>query len=77
MILPYLHERRIYMNRRHSANQFYTIYEHIGGINYILCMCINDSKVYVYTETGILCERILYDDITELYGKPECISENG
>lgn len=25
LILPYLHERRIYLNRRHTANQFYTI----------------------------------------------------
>ena len=72
LILPYLHQRRIYLNRRHSANQFYTIYEN-AGINYILCMCINDNKVHVYTETGILCESFLYDDLAEKYGKPECI----
>lgn len=30
MILPYLHERRIYLNRRHDSNQFYTISNHNG-----------------------------------------------
>ena len=40
-------------------------------------MCINDSKLYVYTEMGILCDRISYEDMTIKYGKPECISENG
>jgi hypothetical protein len=47
------------------------------GVKYILCICINDNKIYVYTETGILCERILYDNIADKYGKPESISENG
>ena len=28
LILPYLHERRIYLNRRHTDNQFYTIKRH-------------------------------------------------
>jgi len=76
MILPYLHERRIYLNRRHHTNQFYTLYEH-DGKNYILCFCISDSKLYVYTETGILVERILYRDIADKCGKPISISENG
>lgn len=40
-------------------------------------MCFNDNKMYVYTETGILCERIKYNDITEKCGRPECISESG
>ena len=76
LILPYLHERRIYLNRRHHTNQFYTVYEH-DGKNYILCFCISDSKLYIYTETGILVERILYRDIAEKCGKPVNISENG
>ena len=76
LILPYLHERRIYLNRRHTANQFYTISKS-DGLNYILCMCFNDNKMYVYTETGILCERIKYNSIAEECGRPECISESG
>ena len=76
MILPYLHERRIYLNRRHNSNQFYTLYNH-NNQNYILCLCIADNKMYVYTETGILVDRILYKEIAEKCGKPVGISENG
>jgi hypothetical protein len=76
LILPYLHERRIYLNRRHQANQFYTISK-MDGLNYILCLCINDNKMYVYTETGILCDRIKYNHISDECGRPECISESG
>lgn len=28
LILPYLHERRIYLNVRHDSNQFYSIFTH-------------------------------------------------
>ena len=33
--------------------------------------------MYVYTETGILVDRISYREIAEKYGKPVEISENG
>jgi hypothetical protein len=33
--------------------------------------------MYVYTETGILVDRVSYRDIAEAYGKPIEISENG
>lgn len=69
MIMPYLHERKIYLNKRHSANQFYTIFE-VGKNRYILCICIDDAKMYVYTETGKLVDRIMYREIEELCGKP-------
>jgi len=39
-------------------------------------MCINDNKMYVYTETGILVDRILYRDIAEKCGKPDSMSED-
>ena len=77
LILPYLHERRIYLNRRHKANQFYTLVMDRNYNNYILCLCIPDNKMYVYTETGILVDRVSYKDIAEQYGKPIEISENG
>lgn len=32
--MPYLHERRIYLNRRHSDNQFYTIVKVKGDPEY-------------------------------------------
>ena len=77
LILPYLHERRIYLNRRHTANQFYTLCKHVSGLSLILCYCIPENKMYVYTETGILIDRISYAHIAEKYGKPVEISENG
>ena len=76
LVLPYLHERRIYLNRRHETNQFYTIQSYKGK-DYIVCFCFTDSKIYVYTETGILIKRVLYLKLTELCGKPVTISENG
>ena len=33
--------------------------------------------MYVYSETGILVDRVSYKDIAEKYGKPIEISENG
>ena len=76
MILPYLHERRIYLNRRHTANQFYTLIEHEGQ-NFVLCICIQDKKMNVYSETGILIARHVYRELADKIGKPESISENG
>jgi hypothetical protein len=76
LILPYLHERRIYLNRRHDANHFYTILSQ-NDIKFILCIVFQDNKMYVYSETGILMQRILYTEFTEKYGKPCSISEDG
>ena len=61
LIMPYLHERRIYLNRRHNENQFYTIKGH-DGQTFIQCICLDLHKMYVYTETGKLIERISYCD---------------
>lgn len=76
LILPYLHERKIYLNRRHTANHFYTLYKYMDH-NYILCLCLDDNKMYVYTETGKLVDRVLYQNIADKCGKPESISEDG
>lgn len=32
--------------------------------------------MYVYTETGILVDRILYRDLADKCGKPDCMSED-
>ena len=64
LILPYLHDRKIYLNRRHTANQFYTLCKYKDE-NYILCLCLSDNKMYVYTETGILKEKVTYYELAE------------
>jgi hypothetical protein len=33
--------------------------------------------MYIYTETGILVDRVSYADLAHKYGKPVEISENG
>lgn len=33
--------------------------------------------MYIYSELGILIDRVDYNDLAELYGKPVTISENG
>jgi hypothetical protein len=59
--MPYLHERKIYLNRRHGDNQFYTILKEKGQ-TYIMCIAWDLTKIYVYTETGKLCDRIVYGE---------------
>ena len=76
-MLPYLHERRIYLNRRHGANQFYTLSRHVNEEFFILCLCVPDNKMYIYSETGILVDRVSYADLAQKYGKPVEVSENG
>jgi hypothetical protein len=74
--MPYLHERRIYLNRRHLDNQFYTIKRHKEQ-TFIQCMCFDLTKMYVYTETGKLVERYVYADEARTWGKPQTMSEDG
>jgi len=50
---------------------------HQSGITLILCLCVQDNKMYIYTETGILIDRVGYEHLAEKYGKPIEISENG
>ena len=76
LILPYLHERKIHLNHRHDADQFYTIVEY-DQRTFIICLCLNDDKMYIYTETGILCDRIVYPDLRRKCGKPVGVSEDG
>ena len=58
--MPYLHERKVYLNKNHKANQFYTLIKHQNNENYIICVSIDENKMYVYTENGILIDRISY-----------------
>jgi hypothetical protein len=44
---------------------------------YILCLCINDNKMYVYGENSILVRRFTYEKIANKCGKPICVSEDG
>ena len=76
LILPYLHERRVYLNKRENSNQFYTMVSKNNNI-YIICLCLEENKMYVYGENSILVKRFTYDKIAEECGKPYCVSEDG
>lgn len=73
--MPYLHERKIYLNRRHNDNQFYTILKHEGE-TYIMCITWDLQKIYVYSETGKLCDRITYVEQAITWGRPLTMSED-
>jgi hypothetical protein len=75
LIMPYLHERKIHLNWRTSSDQFYTISKHEDN-NFIICMCVNDNKIYVYSETGVLCEKYDYQRQAEDWGRPHEVSED-
>jgi hypothetical protein len=76
MILPYLHERKLHLNKRDISNQFYTMIKHGDNI-YIICLAITHNKMYVYGENSILIRRFKYNEIARVCGKPVCMSEDG
>jgi hypothetical protein len=76
VILPYLHERKLHLNKRNYTNQFYTMIKK-DEIVYILCLCINENRLYIYVENSILLKRFTYDAIANECGKPVCVSEDG
>lgn len=47
-----------------------------SGQKFIYCMCIDANKIYVYTDTGILVDRIQYKDVAFECGSPQELSEN-
>ena len=51
--------------------------KHQNGVNYITCLCIPENKMYIYSEMGILIDRVDYSKLADKYGKPMSISENG
>ena len=60
VIMPYLHERKIHLNWRTNADQFYTISQY-KGTNFILCLQFNDNKMLVYLENGVLADVFNYE----------------
>lgn len=85
MITPYLHERRIYLNRmKQNTFYFYTSKQQIieneeskTVISYIFSFNVNENKFYVYSEKGLLLNRIDFSDYIKKYGEIVCASSNG
>ena len=53
-ILPFLHERKIYLSRmKEEQEYFYSTIKHPQGTLFVR-MCISEQKYYVYNQKGIL-----------------------
>lgn len=81
ILVPYLHERKIHLNRQKPNTQyFYTSKQiELDGevISYIFSFNMTESKLYNYTEQGILLKRINFSDVIKTYGDVACTSSNG
>lgn len=92
MVLPYLHENRIYLNRKKvNTEYFYTAIDPECPVYFknlygqalfnkyqrqksIMCMNLSESKYYIYSERGILRNRIDFKAITNQDGKISAVS---
>lgn len=75
IILPYLHERRLYLNNlKPSSKYFYTIFENwehskeknASGqfrkiVKYMVVMDVTGNKFFIYSEGGLLIHRFTFD----------------
>lgn len=43
----------------------------------MVCININESKVYFYNENGVLAQRIDFKQIIKKYGEIQCTSPDG
>jgi len=86
MIIPYLHERKVYLKRmKKNTSYFYTtkqidISEEKDNpvwIPYIFAFNLNESKFYVYSEKGLLINRIEFAQYTKKYGEIVATSPDG
>lgn len=82
IVLPYLHERKLYLNKMKPQNKyFYSIFESEveQGKNtvHMIVMDVTVNKIFVYSEGGLLVQRYEFDHITEKFGKPIAVSANG
>ena len=87
IVLPYLHERRVYLNQIEANEKyFYTVVQECVGdedsgnaTERTLIMAINFTKrdYQVYTERGILINRVDFSEYVEEYGTPISVSSDG
>ena len=89
MVLPFLHERKIYLNEtkedtKSVKKSFFTSIEETieqNGqkmlVNKIISMDVTGHKFMIYSEGGLLSKRICYKKEVEKYGNPISVSDNG
>ena len=77
LLLPYLHERKIYLNRiKQNTKYFFTSIQRPTE-SIIISINLTESKYYVYQEKGLLINRINFQEMTKKYGEIVSTSANG
>ena len=77
LLLPYLHERRILLNKTQENCQYFYTAVTRGNITQLICLNISHSKLYIYSLEGTLKNRFDFSSLTKKYGRPQQVSENG
>ena len=84
ILMPYLHERKIFLNRKkRNTEYFYTSIEsggcsvHPQRHSHIFAYNLTESKFYSYSEKGILENRIEFSELINEYGEIICASPDG
>ena len=87
--VPYLHERRVYLNRQKMNTQyFYTTIETCieeedaqcekeDSFTSIVSINLTESKMYVYSQNGVLFNRENFSYLVHEYGEVHSTSSNG
>ena len=81
VILPYLHEKKIYLNRMKPMTEyFYTtldVQHGQEGKNVIVSVNLSEYKYYIFSERGLMMNRIDFTEKVKQYGVPVAVSQNG
>jgi hypothetical protein len=78
ILTPYLHERKILLNKTRSDCEYFSTTFYIeDNRKVLLSINITDSKYYIYSLKGILRERVNFQKLTQKYGKARSVSNNG
>lgn len=76
-ILPFLHERRVYLSRMdNECEYFYTTIQQKKSL-FFVCMNTTENKYQVYSQGGILYKNVDYSNQVFVYGPPAAVSNNG
>jgi len=95
LIVPYLHEKKIFLHRaKHNTQYFYTsffqecpsvlkheigleVYNLVNKQKSIMAMNLHESKFYLYSQRGVLRNRINFSSVTKNFGNIINVSPNG
>ena len=85
ILVPYLHDRKIYLNRKKQNTEYFYTSKQVGydpedvceKNSFIFAFNLNESKFYTYNEQGLLLKRIEFSEIIKKYGEIVAASQNG